>query len=90
MASFYATANVTFRLKLTDLTINAAWAAGNDSHRMRQALYAGDNRDLNLYFTEQADLGRVFGEDGHGHDGHEGAAKGRHANATTEVFCTFP
>ncbi|PHH81608.1 hypothetical protein CDD82_358 [Ophiocordyceps australis] len=53
---FNQTNRLKFRLKVIDLTINAAWATGNDSDRMRQALYTGGKRDLNLYYLENDDL----------------------------------
>ncbi|PHH60978.1 hypothetical protein CDD81_993 [Ophiocordyceps australis] len=56
VARFYQEANIIFRLKSIDLTINSVWAKGNDSANMRQSLYAGGTRDLNLYYLEAPSL----------------------------------
>ncbi|PHH66878.1 hypothetical protein CDD81_5230 [Ophiocordyceps australis] len=57
LVSFYnQTEKLHFRLKIIDITYNAAWSVGNDSDRMRQALYMGGRRDLNLYYLEVDDL----------------------------------
>ncbi|PHH91397.1 hypothetical protein CDD83_652 [Cordyceps sp. RAO-2017] len=58
-AAFYKPAMIAFRLKSVDLTVNAIWASGNDSDGMRQSLYAGGTRDLNLYYLEAPDLERA-------------------------------
>ncbi|PHH70589.1 hypothetical protein CDD82_7032 [Ophiocordyceps australis] len=56
LSHFFSATKLLFRLKTVDLTINAAWAEGNQSARMRQALYTGGQRDLNLYFIERPNL----------------------------------
>ncbi|PHH66660.1 hypothetical protein CDD81_6497 [Ophiocordyceps australis] len=58
ITKFYSGTRIKFRLKSIDLTINQAWATGHDTARMRQSLYMGGNRDLNLYFLEVTDLDR--------------------------------
>ncbi|PFH58573.1 hypothetical protein XA68_13499 [Ophiocordyceps unilateralis] len=43
-----------------DLRVNALWAQGEDSGDMRESLYKGGSRDLNLYYIEAPQLNKVI------------------------------
>ncbi|RDA91357.1 hypothetical protein CP533_0020 [Ophiocordyceps camponoti-saundersi (nom. inval.)] len=58
--AFYNGTKINFRLIQLDLRVNERWAQGKDSATMRERLYKGGSRDLNLYYIEATDLENVI------------------------------
>ncbi|PHH74797.1 hypothetical protein CDD80_2840 [Ophiocordyceps camponoti-rufipedis] len=57
--SFYKDTRIQLRLRDLDLRVNERWADGHDSAHMRETLYKGGSRDLNLYYIEAEQLENV-------------------------------
>ncbi|KAF4582805.1 Peptidase M43, pregnancy-associated plasma-A [Ophiocordyceps camponoti-floridani] len=57
--SFYKSTRIELRLRYLDLRVNERWADGHDSAHMRETLYTGGSRDLNLYYIEAEQLENV-------------------------------
>ncbi|RDA84062.1 hypothetical protein CP532_0783, partial [Ophiocordyceps camponoti-leonardi (nom. inval.)] len=59
ISAFYSGTKINFRIIQLDLRVNEKWAQGQDSAKMRERLYKGGSRDLNLYYIEASSLENV-------------------------------